>query len=120
VAKPERAERCDECRHWESGRQGVIGECRRNAPTIIENQVRRLEDVEIHMASVFPYTSYDCWCGEFIPAGASGATGGVATTRMQVLGVLDVANLLNTTPNRVRALTRDGLLAYLDMPAGEL
>ena len=51
-------ERCADCRFWERGdAEGIEGECHRLPPVI--------ELVEGGLASMWPTSAYNRWCGEF-------------------------------------------------------
>ncbi|WP_404713168.1 hypothetical protein [Sphingomonas sp. MMS24-J13] len=74
------AERCDTCRFWDPYARNdgriVIGDCRRRAPVINVELLRRalpgpscdqFEDIEanIYVASAWPVTAAESCCGEY-------------------------------------------------------
>ena len=84
------AEACSTCRFWDvydqssafydNMRPGSIGDCRRRAPRISDELLRRtlpgpgcdqFEFLanELYGPSAFPVTASESWCGEFAPLG---------------------------------------------------
>lgn len=79
-------ERCENCRFWDAYtdasayydniRPGEIGDCRRRAPRISEELLRRTlpgpnsEQFDalannLYVPSAFPVTAQESWCGEY-------------------------------------------------------
>jgi hypothetical protein len=82
------AEACSDCRFWDvytpdSGfydniKPGAIGDCRRRAPRISDELLRRalpgpscdqFDQLanDLYVPSAFPVTSKESWCGEYEP-----------------------------------------------------
>ena len=60
---------CGTCRFWYGLGGGCPGECRVNPPTVSDRLLKECSDSDdsIYVATVFPMTRVDEWCGSHEP-----------------------------------------------------
>lgn len=52
---------CKDCRYWNAGYRGDVGQCRLSPPTVIETHHLNREYTE----TVWPETKENEWCGQY-------------------------------------------------------